>query len=258
MNDAPAMTAPADGVSPRWEDNAAFWIRIIREHRDRYRTELTDQAVLEAIGQCEGRDMLDAGCGEGYLARELANRGAQSVMGFDKSHALVAAARESSAGQRRVHFYEADAASLPFSDASCDVAVANHLLNDLPDIGAPVNELARVLRPSGLLVILMLHPCFYGHRAERQAVRRSLPVTEYFAARAIEQHFSVDGITSPAPTISWVRPLEAYTNALTKSGFAITGLTEPHPTEVQLRASAWWRDSFPRPLFLLITARKEA
>jgi len=251
VTDAPAITAP---VVSRWENNADFWIRIIRERRDRYRTELTDQAVLAAVGSCDGLNVLDAGCGEGYITREIARRGAHRVTGVDKSPTLIAAAEAASAELSTAHFTEADVASLPLDDASFDLVIVNHLFNDLPDITGPIRELARVLRPGGRLVALMLHPCFYGHRAERQAIRRALPVADYFAPRAIEQHFEVDGITSPGPTKSWVRPLEAYTEAITGSGMCITRLTEPHPSDVQFTESQWWRENFPRPLFLLITA----
>jgi SAM-dependent methyltransferase len=254
LTEAPAI--PETTASGHWERNAEFWVRIIRERRDRYRTELTDEAVLAAVGPCNGLDVLDAGCGEGYLTREVARRGARQVTGADKSAALIAAAQAVSAGQPAVRFREADVAALPFGDASFDLAIVNHVLNDLSDITTPVRELARVLRPGGRLVILMLHPCFYGHRAERQAIRRTLPVADYFAAREIEQHFEVDGIVSPEPTTSWVRPLEAYTEAITGSGLYLTSLTEPHPSDAQLAASEWWRKNFPRPLFLLITASK--
>lgn len=191
------------------------------------------------------------------LAREFGRRGARTVIGVDRSPVLIAAASSASATEPRVSFREADAGALPVGDESVDLAVANHVFNDLPDVTGPVREVARVLRPGGRLVVLMLHPCFYGHRAERQVIGRSLPVAEYFATRSIEQHFSVDGISSPAPTPTWVRPLEAYTNAVTSSGFTITMLTEPHPSETQLETSTWWRENFPRPLFLLIAARKD-
>ncbi len=249
----PAHTAPS-----RWEGNAEFWVRIIRERRDRYRTELTDEAALTAIGACGGLDVLDAGCGEGYMTRLLAERGARRVTGADKSPALIAAARAASAGLPAAHFTEADVADLPFGSESFDLALVNHLLNDLPDIVGPVSELVRVLRPGGRLVILMLHPCFYGHRAERQEIRRPLPVADYFAPRVIEQRFEVDGIVSPDPTVTWVRPLETYTKAITGSGLRITSLAEPHPSDAQLAESRWWRENFPRPLFLLITARKSS
>ncbi len=255
MTEAAAITAP--DPTARWEGNAAYWIRIIRDRRDRYRTELTDPAILAAIGDVRGLDVLDVGCGEGYLARELDRRGAGQIIGADRSPALVAAAREASAGQPNTEFAEADAASLPFDDRYFDLVVANHLFNDLPDIDGPVREIARVLRPGGLLVAQFLHPCFYGYRAERTELRRSLPVADYFAPRVIEQTFLVDGLVSPEATVTWVRPLETYTGAITGAGLHITGMTEPHPTERQFADSAWWRENFPRPLFLLITARKD-
>ena len=69
MNDA---TAEAPPRSSRWDANASYWVQIIREHRDKYRNELTDPAMLRAIGDARGLDVLDAGCGEGYLSRILA------------------------------------------------------------------------------------------------------------------------------------------------------------------------------------------
>jgi 2-polyprenyl-3-methyl-5-hydroxy-6-metoxy-1,4-benzoquinol methylase len=78
------MTAQAPPLDSRWDANAAFWVQIMREHRDRYRNELTNPAVLQAIGPTDGLRVLDAGCGEGYLARLLARKGA-SVTGIDSS-----------------------------------------------------------------------------------------------------------------------------------------------------------------------------
>jgi SAM-dependent methyltransferase len=251
VTDAPSITAPA---KDHWDRNAEFWVKIMREHRDRYRTELSDAAVLAAVGDPTGLDVLDVGCGEGYMARELARRGAVHVHGIDKAADLVAAAR--AIEMPALSFDEGDAADLPVGSGSFDLVLANHVLNDLRDITGPINEFARVLRPGGRFIALMLHPCFYGYRAERTEIRRTLPVEEYFGQRAIEQPFEVDGITSPAKTVTWVRPLEAYTEALTSSGLYITRLTEPHPSEEQLVESEWWRENFPRPLFLLITAQK--
>ncbi len=257
MTDAPCLAVDAVGQGKqRWEENAAFWVKIIREHRDRYRTELTDPAMYEAIGNCDGLSVLDAGCGEGYMAREIRRRGARQVVGVDKSEALIDAAITAAGQDAGLIFNAADLGALPLDDSAFDLIVANHVVNDLHDITTPVREFARVLTPSGRLVILMLHPCFYGIRAERQALRTNLPVSEYFTPRAIEQHFEVDGIVSPSRTIAWVRPLEDYTQALADAGFCITSLREPHPSAEQIRDSTWWRNNFPRPLFLLLTAVK--
>jgi 2-polyprenyl-3-methyl-5-hydroxy-6-metoxy-1,4-benzoquinol methylase len=251
LTDAQPVSASAQEA---WDANAEFWLRIIREHRDRYRTELTDPALLDAIGDVTGLDILDVGCGEGYMARELASRSARQVNGIDTSREQVKAAE--AAMVPGTSFGEASASDLPFAPESFDVVLANHLLNDLPDIAGPVGEFARVLRPGGRFVALMLHPCFYEHSAERTPGSRMLSASEYFTRRAVEQPFEVDGLTSPAASTSWVRPLESYTQALTGNGLVITLLTEPHPSEQQVISSQWWRENFPRPLFLLITTLK--
>jgi len=193
--------------SGEWDENAAFWVQIIRERRDRYRTELTDKAVHEAISSCDGLSVLDAGCGEGYMAREIARRGAKQVVGIDTSRPLIEAAQATTPEQTGLSFKVGDVGHLPFPDGMFGVVLANHLMNDLAGISEPIQEFARVLRPTGRLVILMLHPCFYGLRAERQAIRRHLDVDEYFSPRVIQQHFEVDGIVSPVTTTSWLRPL---------------------------------------------------
>ena len=63
-----------EGRQTTYDANAEFWIEIIQNHRDKYREELTNTAVLNAIGAARGLAVLDAGCGEGYLSRKLAEK----------------------------------------------------------------------------------------------------------------------------------------------------------------------------------------
>jgi 2-polyprenyl-3-methyl-5-hydroxy-6-metoxy-1,4-benzoquinol methylase len=245
--------ADATSFNP-WNQNASYWTKIIREKRDKYRNELTDAALLQAIGQCEGLRVLDAGCGEGYMSRKLANLGAQ-VTGVDASEGLIAAARSyPSSQQATISFEVASVDSLPYADRAFDLVLCNHLINDLPDPSGPIREFARLLRPAGRIVILMLHPCFYNKHIERTSAANGMGAPAYFQARSIDQHFEVDGLTSPVANTAWLRPLEFYTEELRKSGFSISSLTEPHPTPEQLGSDPWWRASFTRPLFMLIAA----
>jgi SAM-dependent methyltransferase len=238
--------------SRRWERNAEFWIRIIREQLDPFRTELTDAAVLKALGPCRGRTVLDAGCGEGYLTRRLAGQGATAV-GVDRSAGLIAAA--AAAGGRppgRVRFLRGDLRSLPLGDGRFDAVLCNHSLNELRTPQPAFSEFARVLKPGGRLVVLMLHPCFYGGR-DRSGRRQDLETDLYFTPRRVEQPFNVSGLTSPAPAVIWLRPLESYFALLAESGFCVDGLWEPRPPR-RLMAEAWWRENFRKPLFLILRA----
>jgi SAM-dependent methyltransferase len=239
-----------------YTENANFWVKIIRDRLDRYRSELTDRAVLEAIGPADGLAILDAGCGEGYLSRILAQDGADAV-GVDACADLIRSAQElATEAGLAIDYHVGTVDNLPIRDGQCDLVVCNHLINDLQNIAAPFREFARVTREGGHIVILMLHPCFYGAHAERSISHRYPTPDEYFRLRTIEQQFEVAGITSPAKVAMWFRPLEDYISQLQESGFYITSLSEPHPSADQLAMDSWWHDNFVRPLFMLIVAKK--
>ncbi|MFL6052060.1 MAG: class I SAM-dependent methyltransferase [Actinoallomurus sp.] len=245
----------ADLTRERWEANTDYWVKVIRESRDRYRTELTDRAVLDAIGPCAGLRILDAGCGEGYLARTLASHGAE-VVGVDACQGLIDAAEGLlPEGPGSASFARASVDALPLEDSSFDLVVCNHLFSHLHDPSRAIREFGRVLRSGGRLVILTLHPCFYTGNAERGA-NASVPASEYFAGRGIDQHFMVDGLRSPSKITSWLRPLEFYSRTLRDAGFVIADLREPHPTDEQLKNDPWWNKGFPTGIFMLLVAER--
>ncbi|WP_165975903.1 class I SAM-dependent methyltransferase [Actinomadura rubrisoli] len=247
--------AIANLTRERWESNAQYWVKIIREGRDRYRTELTDAAVLDAIGPCDGLRILDAGCGEGYFARALASRGAH-VVGVDACQGLIdAAGGVAVEGGGSLSFTRASVDAMPVEDDSVDLVVCNHLFSHLQDPGPAIVEFGRVLKSGGRLIILTLHPCFYVENSEQGAMN-SVPASRYFASRGVDQRFMVDGLESPSMITSWLRPLEFYSGTLRDSGFVIADLREPHPTEDMLLNDPWWRKGFPTAMFILLIAER--
>lgn len=236
------------------DTNAEFWIEIIRNHRDKYREGLTNEAVLNAVGQAEGLIMLDAGCGEGYLARKLAQDGAV-VTGVDSSEELIKAARTHElASKLPLSFDVGRVDSLPYQDRSFDLVLCNHLMNDLEDPTQPLrSSLESCAHAVGSLSLCCTRASTTSH-AERDQPENNLPTGSYFQARPITQNFEVDGLRSPVANTSWLLPLESYTEALRESGFVITGLTEPHPSQRMIEEDKWWQSAFSRPLFMLLVA----
>jgi SAM-dependent methyltransferase len=95
-----------------------------------------------------GGTVVDVGCGPGpYVPAARARIGSGLVVPFDISDERLRQVE----GPGRVL---GDAARLPFTDASCDAALAMHVLYHLPDLDAAVAELRRVLRPGGRLYAL--------------------------------------------------------------------------------------------------------
>ncbi len=80
-------------VANPWEEYAAGYARWIdRRERAGLEGDAILSRLLELLGDVAGRAVLDAGCGEGFLARILAARGAR-VTGLDLSPKLIAMAR---------------------------------------------------------------------------------------------------------------------------------------------------------------------
>ena len=97
---------------------------------------------------------LDAACGTGRHALELARRGHQ-VDGFDVTPEMLAIARTSIPEGR---FVEGDLLAAPFADASFDVVVCGLALAHVARLAAAVAELSRVLMPGGRAILSVLHP----------------------------------------------------------------------------------------------------
>jgi 2-polyprenyl-6-hydroxyphenyl methylase/3-demethylubiquinone-9 3-methyltransferase len=104
---------------------------------------------LRQLGDLHGRLVLDAGCGGGLVARELAAAGA-TVVGLDRSLGSLGVARRAVRG--RFHPTQGRLERLPFAGGAFDAVVAADVLEHVPDLPAAVAELARVLAPGGRLV----------------------------------------------------------------------------------------------------------
>lgn len=242
-------------VSSAYDKNSEFWITIIRDKLDPYQTLLTDPALLDLIGDCANLDVLDAGCGEGYFARRLVDLGAAHVHGVDTCRQFIdAAAAHPEHRPESATFHHADVAALPLPDASVDLVVANRLPNGITNPGKRFHEFARVLKPTGRLILLGMHPCFYAARTERTTAD-AFSVDTYFGVRTVEQRFKVADLTSPAASVQSFYSLETYIGMITAAGFVITDLREPHPTPEQQQQNPWWNENFVRPLFLLLECR---
>src|SRR6201996_2864697 len=105
--------------------------------------------------EIEGRDAIELGCGTGYVSAWLARRGARPV-GIDNSAEQLATARALQA-EFGIEFplLHGDAESVPYPDASFDLAISEYGASIWCDPYAWIPEASRLLRPGGELVFLV-------------------------------------------------------------------------------------------------------
>ena len=104
----------------------------------------------------QGCDLLEVGCGSGLLWANIASILPELHLTLtDISEGMLDAARQAVAPFEHLDLVDTrtcDAQELPFDDDSFDVVVANHMLYHVPDRPRAIAELARVLRPDGVLM----------------------------------------------------------------------------------------------------------
>jgi len=115
--------------------------------------------LIEMAGIKPGERALDLCCGTGDIAFDLQAAGA-AVVGIDFSPAMLAVAQERArnagggADPARLQFLCGDALKIPFADSSFDVVTIGYGLRNLASWERGLEEMARVARPGGRLLVL--------------------------------------------------------------------------------------------------------
>jgi len=112
--------------------------------------------VMRCLDLRAGEHVLDVGVGPGLLMRDLVATVGRTgrAAGIDASAPMLEMTRARCADLPACQLEEADAASLPFDDASFDAVVSTQVYEYVPDMDGALAEIVRVLKPGGRVVIL--------------------------------------------------------------------------------------------------------
>ena len=195
------------------------------------------EVLIRLLGEASG-SLLDVGCGTGGYTAALAERG-WDVTGVDISEDMLRLARER--GARTVR---ADAAALPFEDASFDAAVSVLTNTDLDDLAAVVHEIVRVLRPGAPLVYLAVHPCFVGPHSVYDP-ERGLPELHPGWYRRVGRYTEAPGIWRSSGVRIRVGashlPLGLFLQTFLDAGLQLEQIEEPEEREYPFILGLRWR-----------------
>ena len=147
-----------------WEQLAPWWDQMEGEEGAEFKRRTVRPTVEALLGPHPGQRVLEIGCGNGSLARYLAQLGVE-VVATDQAAEFIrlASLRPGPPVDYRVVDATNPTALSELGVGSYDAAVANMVLMDMPEVGSLYRALASLLRPGGCFVFTVLHPCFgYG------------------------------------------------------------------------------------------------
>jgi SAM-dependent methyltransferase len=194
------------------------------------------EADAHLLGQVGGLRVLEVGCGAAMCSRWLASQGARPV-GFDLSSGMLrhAGVLDASTGLT-VPLVQADAQSLPFADASFDVAfTAFGAVPFVADSARVMREVARVLRPGGRWVFAATHPMRWVFPDDPGPA--GLTATMSYFDRTPYVEFAADG----EPTyVEHHRTLGDRVREIVAAGFRLVDIVEPEwPDDLTEQWGQW-------------------
>jgi 2-polyprenyl-3-methyl-5-hydroxy-6-metoxy-1,4-benzoquinol methylase len=214
-----------------WNKLAAFWDKRSGSDGGEIHRLLISPSIHRLLNVLPGEQVLEVGCGNGVISREMARLGAR-VIASDASDSFLELARRHSNGDEidyRAVDATDEAALLRLGQDHFDAIVASMVLMDLPKIDPLLRAARSLLRPDGRFVFAVLHPCFNNPSTtwlieENRDLTRvnSLKISDY---RDVAAEYRAAG--EPAPHWFFHRSLSTIVTAARNADLVLDGLDEP-------------------------------
>jgi len=221
--------------------------------------------MMALVGDIKEHNVLEAGCGTGYVARMLAAKGA-NVYGCDISKEMLEkAGKEETEHPMGIKYSEGDVTNLPYPDNSMDDIISCGVLIhfDQETIEKALIDAKRVLKKGGYITIGVMHPFLYSpespnYKAEGKTWGRYTPLEDgkpYEESQKYREDY-VDKNGKVFSSEVWHHTIDTYKRLIAESGLKIVEIQEQEIQKEDLISEEWGED-YGYPAFLHIKAVKE-
>ncbi len=204
-----ALTEAA--IIESWQKNVRPWIAAIHNAEIATRIQVTNQAIIDAITKPSPKAVLDVGCGEGWLVRELIPKGIDAL-GIDVIPEFIESASKQKVGRFKV---------LPYEETShhqlkekFDVVVCNFSLLGETSVNILFQQIPALLNDKGVFIVQTIHPIIAcGNNKYEDGWREG-------SWAGFNESF-----TSPAPW--YFRTIKSWKALFDANGFKLSKINEP-------------------------------
>ncbi|WP_419893071.1 class I SAM-dependent methyltransferase [Oceanobacillus kimchii] len=241
----------------RWNKAADSFISNYDENGGVNRKVLLNPAIFELLGEVSGKVLLDAGCGEGYLSRILAQQGA-SITAVDYSERMLELAKERTT-DNSIKYEFGNIENMHFLPSqSFDKIVSNMVIQDLEKYELAIKEMYRLLKRDGTFVFSILHPCFItpnsGWIKDTKGQKLYWKVDRYFYEGVYDQNFPAN---SDDKVVYYHRTLMSYMKTFRNAGFTLNDIIEPKASSEDLLLYPKFKEDLNCPNFIVFQLSKK-
>jgi 2-polyprenyl-3-methyl-5-hydroxy-6-metoxy-1,4-benzoquinol methylase len=218
-----------DTIKTSWEINATEWIKVLDDQQIASR-KFTNKAIIGVLKNAESKNILDIGCGEGWLTRAMTQMG-KTAVGIDATASLLTNARKK--GKEIYHqlSYEDIVEGKKIPEAPFDTAVFNFCIYQNEELIPLLKELKNSVVVQGEIIIQTLHPFFL--------IQNQLPYQSQWiddSWKGLSGNF-INGHPW------YARTFEDWTSDFHKSGLVLDGMMEVN-NDHQLPISVIFKTKF--------------
>ncbi|MBB6501036.1 class I SAM-dependent methyltransferase [Pedobacter cryoconitis] len=203
----------------------------------------------------QDKKVLDLGCGFGWHCLYAREQQARAVVGVDLSENMLARARKST-DDPAIEYHQLAIEDINFTAEEFDVVISSLAFHYVENFAQVCQKVGHSLQPGGSFVFSVEHPVFTAMATQDW----------YYDENGKRLHWPVDGYQQQGQRIArfldhdvvkYHRTIESYLNDLIDSGFRITRISEPQPSQEVLDKHPEMQDETRRPIFLMIAAVKD-
>ncbi|MEC2057493.1 class I SAM-dependent methyltransferase [Peribacillus psychrosaccharolyticus] len=212
---------------------------------------LEKPVLLQLIGEVRGKKVLDLGCGDAEIGKELLEAGCSFYEGVDGSVNMVGKAQQALTSESsRIHL--ASMEDWDFLRESYDLVISRLALHYLEDLQKVVQQIHHSLKPGGHFIFSVQHPILTSsiNNPEGEQKRSSWLVDDYFKiGNRTEKWMGKD-------VIKYHRTIEEYFRIINDCGFRVSTLKECTPQRKYFTSEEEYLRRMRVPVILLMSCEK--